>query len=547
MSDTDVGVLRSSSVMAVGTVVSRVTGVLRATALTAAVGTGLLADAYNTANTLPNIIYILIVGGALNAVFIPQLVRHMKDDTDGGRSYADRLLTLSGLVLLAVTVLAVLSAPWVTPLYAGNSWSPRQLQVMTDFAYLCLPQIFFYGMFALYSQVLNARGHFSTPMFAPVINNIVVIAGCGVFLVVAHSPDIESITNGQILLLGSVTTLGVVAQALVLVPVMSRTGYRYRPRFDLRGQGLGKAVALARWTIFFVAVNQLAYLVITRLANTAGARNAATGTAAPQGSYVYSSAHLMFILPHSIVTVSVVTALMPRMSRAAHAGDMAAVRHDASRGMRLVSAATVPAAAVLFLLGPRLAQLLLGYGNATDAGARAIGQVLQAFTVGMVAYSLYYVLLRGFFSVEDTRTPALVNIFLNAVNLLVGYALFRALPAEYAVSGLALGYAAAYIATTVVLWVLLSRRFGGLDTYLTVRTLVRLTLAGTLAFAAGLAVLKLLAPAFGPGKLGALVVSAAVGPVVLAAFLWLARRLRVAEVQQVLTLVRSRLHLRPNG
>ena len=539
--ESDASVIRSSTVMATGTIVSRVTGVLRTTALTAAVGTGLLADAYNTANTLPNIIYILLIGGALNAVFIPQLVRHMKDDDDDGRSYADRLLTLSGLVLLGITVAAIITAPWLTPLYAGNAWTPHQIQVLTQFAYLCLPQIFFYGMYALYSQVLNTRGYFGAPMFAPIVNNVVVIVGCVVFLVVEHSPDIATITTGGVLLLGSVTTLGVVAQALVLVPVMSRAGYRFRPRFDLRGQGLGKAVTLAKWTIFFVAVNQFAFLVVTRLANTAGAEQNALGTAAPKGSFVYASAHLMFVLPHSIITVSVVTALMPRMSRAAHAGNLAGVRRDLARGMRLIAAALVPATVLLALLAPQLAQLLLGYGNAGDAGARAIGQVVQVFSLGLVAYSLYYVLLRGFFAVEDTRTPALVNLFLTAVNLSVGYTLYRALPPAQKVDGLAVGYAVAYIATTVVFWAILRRRFDGLDTYLTVRTLVRLLVAGAIAMAAGAGVLALIDGHAGTGKASALLACAVVGPVVLLVFGVVAQRTRVTEVVEVTEMVRNRL------
>jgi putative peptidoglycan lipid II flippase len=527
--------------MATGTVLSRVTGVLRTTALAAAIGTTTaLADAYNTANTLPNIIYILLIGGALNAVFIPQLVRHMKDDEDGGRAYSDRLLTLSGLALLAITTLAVVTAPWVTPLYAGQGWTPHQIQVLTEFAYLCLPQIFFYGVYALYSQVLNTRGHFGAPMFAPIVNNVVVIVGCIVFIAVEHSPDIADISTGGILLLGTVTTLGVVAQALVLVPVLARTGYRYRPRFDLRGQGLGRAVTLAKWTIFFVAVNQLTYLFVTRLANTAGAEQNALGTAAPKGSFVYASAHLMFVLPHSVITVSVVTALMPRMSRAAHAGDLAAVRHDISRGMRLIAAALVPATALLALLAPQLSQLLLGYGNAGDAGARAIGQVVQVFSVGLVAYSVYYVLLRGFFAVEDTRTPALVNLFLTAVNLGVGYALYRVLPPQQKVSGLAFGYAMAYIATTVVFWLILRRRFGGLDSYVTIRTFVRLLVAGAAAGLVGYLVLRLLDQHVGSGKPGALVACAVVGPVVLAVFWFVASRLRVTEVVEVTQMVRRR-------
>ncbi len=536
----DAGVLRSSTVMATGTVVSRVTGVLRTSALTAAVGTGLLADAYNTANTLPNIIYILLIGGALNAVFIPQLVRHMTDDDDGGRAYSDRLLTLCGIVLLLITTLAVVTAPWVTPLYAGDSWTPHQIQVLTDFAYLCLPQIFFYGVYALYSQVLNTRGHFAAPMFAPIVNNVVVIVGCVVFIVVEQSPTIATISTGGILLLGIATTLGVVAQAFVLVPVLARTGYRYRPRFDLKGQGLGRAVTLAKWTIFFVAVNQLTFLVVTRLANTAGAEQAALGTTAPKGSFVYASAHLMFVLPHSVITVSVVTALMPRMSRAAHAGDLAAVRRDISRGMRLIAAALVPATALLGLLAPQVSELLLGYGNAGDAGARAIGQVVQVFTVGLVAYSVYYVLLRGFFAVEDTKTPALVNLFLTAVNLGVGYALYRVLPPSQKVSGLAFGYAMAYIATTVVFWLILRRRFGGLDSYVTIRTFVRLFVAGALAGLAGYVALRLLGDHAGTGKLGSLLACLVVGPVVLAVFGLVASRLRVTEVVEVLAMVRRR-------
>ena len=538
---TDDGVLRHSSVMAAGTIVSRLTGVLRTTALAAALGSlGVLADAYNTANTLPNIIYILLVGGALNAVFIPQLVGHMKDDKDGGTAYADRLLTLCAMTLLGITVVAVAAAPWIARLYAGASYTPRQIEVLTAFAYLCLPQILFYGLYALYSQVLNARGHFAAPMFAPVINNVVVIVGCGIFLTVTHEPSISTITGGQIALLGTATTLGVVVQASVLTPFMARSGYRFRPRFDLRGQGLGKAAGLAKWTIFFVLVNQVSYLIVTRLANNAGAVAESHGVRGA-GSTAYANAHLMFILPHSIVTVSVITALMPRMSRAAHAGNLAAVRHDLARGMRLVAAAMIPATVLLILLGPRIAQLLLGYGNTSDPGARLVGTVLQGFAVGGLAYSVYYVLLRGFFALEDTRTPALVNIFLNIVNVGVGYTLFRLLPADHAVVGLAVGYAVAYIATTVVFWQILRPRVGGLDTYVTIRTFVRLGVAGVVSGLLGYALVAALAHVTGSGKVGALVVVVAVGTLVPVAFVLVARRLRVAEMTEVVNLVTGRL------
>jgi len=539
----DPGVLRSSSVMAVGTVISRITGVLRTTALAAALGSlGVLADSYNTANTLPNIIYIMLVGGALNAVFIPQLVRHMKDDADDGTAYADRLLTLSAMALLVITVLAVLAAPWIARLYAGPAYSTRQLEVLTAFAYLCLPQILFYGLYALYSQVLNARGHFAAPMFAPIINNAVVIAGCVAFLAVSTTPSIATITGRQIALLGTATTLGVVLQAVSLTPVMARSGYRFRPRLDLRGQGLGTAVGLAKWTIFFVLVNQVAFLVITKLANQAGAVAEQAGTKGA-GSSAYANAQLMFVLPHSIITVSVITALMPRMSRAAASGDLAAVRRDLAQGMRLVSAMLVPAGILLALLGPRVAQLLLGYGNTSDPAARLVGQVLQGFSVGILAYSLSYVLLRGFYALEDTRTPALVNILTQAVNIGVGYALYRALPPQRAVAGLALGYAVSAIVSTVVLWLILRPRLGGLDTFLTVRTLVRLALAGVAAAVVGAAAMVALGTVTGPGKTGALVVVVVVSLAVVGVFVVVARRLRVSEMAAAVEIVSRRLRL----
>jgi len=538
--EADPSLLRSSSVMATGTVVSRITGVLRTSAISAAIGTLLLADAYSTANTLPNIVYILLIGGALNAVFIPQLVRHMKDDDDGGNAYADRLLTLSGLALLLITVLAVLAAPFLTKLYAGPQWSARQLQVATSFAYLCLPQILFYGLYALYSQVLNARGRFAAPMFAPIVNNVVVIGGCLAFIVSVRSTGLDTISRGQIAFLGILTTLGVVAQAMILLPPMARAGYRFRPRFDLRGQGLGVAVGLAKWTLFFVAVNQVAYVIIIRLANSAGAVSAAAGREGA-GSYIYSTAHLMFVLPNSIVTVSIVTALLPRMSRAVQDGRIGDVRGDVSRGIRLVSTAMVPATVAMLLLGPRLGQLLVSYGQTSNSTGRLVGQVLQAFTVGVIGYAIYYVLLRGFYSLEDTKTPALVNIFLNLVNVGVGYALYQVLPPEQAVSGLALGYAVAYTATAVVLWALLRRRLDGLDTYLTVRTLVRLILAGVVCAGPAVLVELWISGRVGEGKVGALITCIVVTPVVVGVFLLVARRIRIAEVNQLLAMVAAKL------
>ena len=313
------GLLGSSAIMATGTILSRITGVARDVALTAALGFYLVSDAYSLGNTMPNVLYILVIGGALNAVFIPQLVRRMKDDADGGTAYADRLITLAGLVLLVFTVATVLLAPWLVDLYATSAYDDSQRALATAFARLCLPQIFFYGVYALLSQVLNARGYFGAPMFAPILNNVVAIASFMLFLAIAGTSAAADgvLTPDQIAILGIGTTLGVALQALILVPVLIRAGYRWRPRFDWRGSGLGKAGHLAIWTLLLVVVNQAGYIAITRLATLANVNAAAAGTT-PAGLTTYQKAHLIFMLPHSVITVSIVTALLPALSRVAH-------------------------------------------------------------------------------------------------------------------------------------------------------------------------------------------------------------------------------------
>ena len=314
---------RNSAVMATGTIASRVTGVLRDVAMTAALGFFLVSDAFSLGNSLPTIVYILVIGGALNAVFIPQLVRRMKEDSDGGQAYADRLLTLVATLLLVLSIAAVIAAPWIVDLYTPSDYPQNEFDLAVAFARLCLPQIFFYGLYAMLSQVLNSRGRFGAPMFAPIANNIVAIATFGLFIVIAGTSAAADgvLSTDQVLILGIGTTLGVMLQALILLPVMWRSGYAWRPRFDWRGAGLGKAGSLAAWTIGLVLVNQVAYVFITRLATQANVNASATDAVAA-GLTTYQKAHLIFMLPHSVITVSIVTAMLPALSRIAHAGDL---------------------------------------------------------------------------------------------------------------------------------------------------------------------------------------------------------------------------------
>ena len=545
--------LGPSTVMATGTVVSRITGIARDIALAAALGFYLVSDAYSLGNSLPTIIYILVVGGALNAVFIPQLVRRMEKDNDGGNAYADRLITLTGSVLLALSILAVVAAPWIVDLYTPADYPQSQYDLAVAFARLCLPQIFFYGAYTMLSQVLNARGTFGAPMFAPIANNVVAITTFVLFIIVAGTSAAAdgALTTGQVLLLGLGTTAGVVVQAAILVPVLGRAGYRWRPRFDWKGQGLGKAAKLAGWTVGLVLVNQITYIVITRLAAQANVDAAASGATAA-GITTYQKAHLVFMLPHSVITISIVTALLPALSRLAHEGKLKEVGEDVAGAMRLVAALVVPIAAMLFVLGSDVSVLLFGYGAATTDQAAVMGDVVSIFMIGLVPFTLFYVLLRGFYAMEDTRTPFVVTVIFSVIMLALVLWLFAFLTdlgvtsaGGPQIAGIALGYVLAYWCGFVVLWWWLAHRLGSLQSGATAWVLLRLLIAGGIAvLVAGLtrtATLDLLISDGLNTQLTSLVLIMAAVIVGVPTFFFAAWLLRVREVSAAVAMVKSRV------
>ena len=545
--------LGPSTVMATGTVVSRITGIARDIALAAALGFYLVSDAYSLGNSLPTIIYILVVGGALNAVFIPQLVRRMEKDDDGGNAYADRLITLTGSVLLGLSILAVVAAPWIVDLYTPADYPQSQYDLAVAFARLCLPQIFFYGAYTMLSQVLNARGTFGAPMFAPIANNVVAITTFVLFIIVAGTSAAAdgALTSGQVLLLGIGTTAGVVVQAAILVPVLGRAGYRWRPRFDWKGQGLGKAAKLAGWTVGLVLVNQITYIVITRLAAQANVDAAASGATAA-GITTYQKAHLVFMLPHSVITISIVTALLPALSRLAHEGKLKEVGEDVAGAMRLVAALVVPIAAMLFVLGSDVSVLLFGYGAATTDQAAVMGDVVSIFMIGLVPFTLFYVLLRGFYAMEDTRTPFVVTVIFSVIMLALVLWLFAFLTdlgvtsaGGPQIAGIALGYVLAYWCGFVVLWWWLAHRLGSLQSGATMWVLLRLLIAGGVAvLVAGVtrtATLDLLISDGLNTQLTSLVLIMAAVIVGLPTFFFAAWLLRVREVSAAVAMVKSRV------
>ncbi|WP_260639671.1 murein biosynthesis integral membrane protein MurJ [Streptomyces angustmyceticus] len=470
--------------MALGTVVSRATGVIRQVLQAAALGTGLLATTYNTANAVPMSIYTLLIGGALNSVLVPQLVRARAEHADSGRAHEQRLVTLVLSVLAVGTVLSVWAAPQIVAVYTPDTPEHHAaFELTVVFARFLLPQIFFYGLFFILGQVLNARSKFGAMMWTPVLNNVVLISMFGLYLGLLAGPDrIEDITPGQIDLLGIVTTAGIAVQGLALIPFVRAAGFRFRPRFDWRGTGLRKSVAAARWTLLFVLANLAAMVVVTHLATAADQQLPTAGV----GYTSYSYTQLIWTLPQSIVTVSLVTALLPRMSRAVAENRLDELRGDLSRALRVSGVVIVPAAFFFLALGPQTAQLLFAHGTVDVASAVPAGHMLQAFGLGLIPYSAQYLLLRGFYAFEDTRTPFWTAVAIAAVNIALATACHLLLPARWAVTGMAAAYGVAYGIGLVVTALLLRRRLSGrLDGRRLCRTYGKLAAAAALAAAAG--------------------------------------------------------------
>lgn len=532
--------VRNSAVMAAGTVVSRVLGFARSAVVAAALGTALTASTFTVANTVPNIIYILLAGGVLNAVFVPQLVRAMKEGAERSRAYTDGLLTVAGVLLLVITVAATAAAPLVVGAYTGGTLAPDDRTVATLFAFWCLPQIFFYGLYTMLGQVLTARGSFGPMMWAPIVNNLVAIVTGLAFIALFTVADDEpsSLSTVAIAFLGAGTTLGVALQAVVLVPVLRRTGFGWRPRFHLRGLGLRRAGDLARWTFLFVLVNQLAYLVIVNLGVRADVE--AKGVLGYGVGYAaYANAYLVFLLPHSIITVSVVTGLLPQLSRDAADGRADAVRDQLSWAWRLTAVAVVPAAAALVALGTDVTGVVFSGAGAPDA--RHVGLILAALALGLPAFSAQYIALRGFYAYEDTRTPFLLQVGIASTNVALALAAYSVLPLRLKMVGVAAAYALTYAAGLALSTAVLRRRVGDLDGATVVRTYARLVLVAAVAGGAAWAVAWLVGRWLGDGLAGSAASLAGGGAVLLAVYVLGARLLRVRELDTLLAAARSRL------
>jgi putative peptidoglycan lipid II flippase len=534
--------LRSTGVMAAGTFVSRVLGFVRASLLSGLLGiTGFLAaDAFVTANTVPNQIYNLIAGGLLNAVLVPQITRAARHQ-DGGQAFLDRLLTLALLALAAVTVVAVLLAPLVPVVLKPSgsvTWDAATRNLCVAFAVWCLPQVFFYGVYTVLGQVLNANGRFGAYMWAPVVNNVVAVAGLLVMLHTIgeasrsnpHAP--AGWTSGQVAMLAGSATLGVVAQALVLFVPLRRIGFRYRPRLGLRGVGLGTAGRVAAWTFAAALVGQLGFLVTVKAVNAGGAGGG-------PGQNAYGNSFLLFMLPHSLVTVSLVTALFTRMSTAAAEGDLHRVRRDLSVGLRLTGVATVLALTAMLAVGPDLTRTLFWKNGTPETDA--VAATTTAMMLGLVSFSAQYLFQRVFYALEDARTPFLIQVPVVLTIAVTSYLSGRLLDPAHVVLGVALGMAAGYTLGAVLSAVLLHRRLGRLDGARVLRTYVRLTCAAVPAGLIGWAISRGVHAVLGEGLLAHALALALGGLAVLAGYVGACKAMRVSELDDVAGPVLRRL------
>jgi putative peptidoglycan lipid II flippase len=547
------GEARSSAIMAAGTLVSRFLGFAKTWMLGAALGLGsTVNDTFINANNLPNLIFLLVAGGVFNAVLVPQIIKASKAP-DRGADYISRLLTLAVLVLLALTALVTLAAPLVIDL-TTQGYSEQQKALAVTFAFWCLPQIFFYGLYAMLTQVLNAHGAFGPAMWAPILNNLVAIAGLGMFIWIlgANITNPHTVDNWgptQTFLIAGFSTFGVIAQtAILLIPVF-RLRLGLRPRFGWRGVGLGQAAKLSVWTLATAAVGQLAFLYVMRIATIPGAErlrlsNAGNTVAAAvlPGNAVLEVASQLYLLPHSIIALSLATVLFNRMTRASQDGNKGELRDALSHGLRTMAVATVFGALALFALAGPLGMFFSG-GNPQDGVMLA--QTLTILALSTPFLSANFMMSRVFYANEDARTPLYVQLWL-AVIYVVGAFFIQFLPVGQIIYAIAILYTLGNILSVVISVMFLRRLLGHLDGPRIANSYIRMGYAGLGSALAGAGALWLLGSYRADGfawssRPAALVTVIVVGPVMLLAYLVLLRVFHVTELRDLLRPLMGRL------
>ncbi|MFJ2300660.1 murein biosynthesis integral membrane protein MurJ [Oerskovia paurometabola] len=549
---------RSSALMASGTAVSRVLGLVRNVLLVTAIGTtGLAADAFDVANKIPNVLFAILAGGVLNAVLVPQIVRAYRSKNPQER--LDKLLTLSGVLLLGLSLILTAGAAVIVTLYT-DGWGSAQFSLAVAFAFWCTPQLFFYGLYTLLGQVLNARGQFGPFMWAPVVNNIVSIVGFGAFIAIygpyatGAADDLGTWDGTKIAVLAGTATLGVASQALILLVPLWRAGFRWHFRLGMRGIGLRSAGQVAIWTFGAVMLEQIGVLFTTQFASSAPAaalretfgaydgdpltNGVVTGvvTGAPEafavaGNAAYTQALMIYLLPHSLVTVSIATALFTGMSAAAGAGDFARVRHDLSRGVRTVGVFTVFATAVFAILALPITKLLLI--NVTPSSAVAVSQILVAMAFGLVPLGGMVLMKWVYYAYEDGKTVFWIQVPATIALVGVAWLATRTLDPVWWVVGVGAAMSLSNVVAVLLRTAGLRRKLHGLDAFRIVRMHVKTALAAGVSAGIGWGVLQLFGDLYGLSWLRAAVVTTVVGIVMTAVYIGGLKVMRVRELDQL--------------
>ena len=520
--------------MTAGTVVSRITGLLRLAAIAGALGvveSGRLTDTYNLANTAPNIIYELILGGVLTSVFIPVFIElQEKEGREKAWQVANGIMNTALVGLTALAIVLMLAAPLIANIYAlrlEGAEEAQQQQVLTFLLRLFIPQIVFYALIAITTGLLNANRRFGPPMYTPILNNLAVIAVFIAFHQAYERVDgLGAVTSTQLWIIGLGTTAGVVINAVAQLPFLRGLG-RFTPTFSLNHPSVRKLARLSVFVIGYVVANQIGYLVVQWLAN------------AQRGGYsAYVWAFTFFMLPHGLFAVSIITALLPSMSQHAVNENWAELRERVSTGMRATLLLILPAAVGYFVLGEAIVRVLLEHGVMTARSTELVADVLRFFVLGLVPFSIFQLLLRAFYAIQDTKTPFVINCIAVVLNLVINVPMFSL----FGVQGLAMGHAIAYVVATTLLGRALSRAIGGLELRRFVRSGARIAVAGTVmggvVWVVSRALESTVDVATIVGQVFAVAVPVAVGTVV---YLGVGRLVGVEELGYVRSLVTRRL------
>lgn len=535
---------RSSFVMASGTFVSRILGLVRNLLLVAAIGVNIgAANAFDVASKVPNVMYAILAAGMLNAVLVPQIVRAYQRNQ--GEDFTNRVLTVAGAIMLGVTLIFTLGSSWMISLYINN-WTPELTALAVAFGFWCIPQLFFYGLYTLLGQVLNARSIFGPFMWAPVVNNVISIAGFSAFIAIfgrydaATAHDLSSWTGAKIALLAGSATLGIVGQALILIWPLWKSGFRYRPRWRLRGMGMRSMGKVAGWTTLATLLEQVGVLVITRITSAAGEAGSDLFNVA--GNAAYTQALMIYLLPHSLVSVSIATALFTQLSAAAAAGDMVKVRQDLSLGMRTVGVFSVFGTAVLIVLAIPITRVIL-FTASHPGEITSVARVMAVMSIGLVPLGAMLLIRRAYFAFEDGFAIFSIQIPVTAITIGGSLAGMYLLGPEWWAAAAGGSMALGSIVTGIHRMFELRRRLNGIDGSRILRLYTRLAIGALAAAAVGHVCVRFMG-AGADNAFHGLKVAVIVGTIMLAVYVAALKIMRVEELSTLLSPITAKLRRR---